>query len=416
MKFYLFLFIYLPVYCLAQSNFREGFIIKNSGDTIHGFINQKEWYKTPQSIEFRKGTAKNTETLTVADIATFELLGMEKYERFRVRISQDQRLLSNVSAALDTSRLEREVFLKLIEAGENVNLYAYSDDIKERFYISDKKDKEPRELEIHYYLPEKEVKIKRDYISELFNTAERLNLKTDEFVSQVYELKYSAADFISAIRTLNNSGAIRRKPNKGQFSVFLGTLLARNQTVYTGSHFLNNPGATNKGFYTPGLSAGLNWYNNKHVKRLFFRLEVSILPLSSESSFTQGELIRRQEVHKTRQIVYSIAPLLMYNLYNGTNLKWNAGLGAALNYYTVTENQYTSTDFYSGGISQERKVTPPAFDEDLIFAIPLKTGFRIKKNWEISLNYIHSTPRTKTINYSIHNRTITAGLSYFLLN
>ena len=67
-----FFFISLLNIVHAQS-FREGYIIKNSGDTIHGLIKYKAGKNASQSCTFKIGADDKTQTLKPFDIAAYRL-------------------------------------------------------------------------------------------------------------------------------------------------------------------------------------------------------------------------------------------------------------------------------------------------------------------------------------------------------
>ena len=60
------LLILLPFYALAQSNYKDGYLITQSGDSLAGSIDYKEWYKTPEKIKFRNPQGSGEEREYVA--------------------------------------------------------------------------------------------------------------------------------------------------------------------------------------------------------------------------------------------------------------------------------------------------------------------------------------------------------------
>ena len=43
----------LPLCSLAQSNYTAGYVVTVKGDTLHGYIDFREWYINPSFIDFK---------------------------------------------------------------------------------------------------------------------------------------------------------------------------------------------------------------------------------------------------------------------------------------------------------------------------------------------------------------------------
>jgi len=50
----LLLLLLFPFFASAQSNYKPGYVVTLPDDTIHGFIDYKEWDKNPEKISFKK--------------------------------------------------------------------------------------------------------------------------------------------------------------------------------------------------------------------------------------------------------------------------------------------------------------------------------------------------------------------------
>ena len=69
--------------CLAQPNYKKGFIVNTNGDTLSGFINYKEWYKTPRSFSFKlSADDSRTETYGLNNLTFLQVEGRVTYEKF----------------------------------------------------------------------------------------------------------------------------------------------------------------------------------------------------------------------------------------------------------------------------------------------------------------------------------------------
>jgi hypothetical protein len=61
-----------PLISLSQNNFKPGFIVKNTGDTVNGFIEEGNERKLAETVAFKKDVAQTeSQKLTVKDITSF---------------------------------------------------------------------------------------------------------------------------------------------------------------------------------------------------------------------------------------------------------------------------------------------------------------------------------------------------------
>lgn len=138
-----------PLFCSAQYNFFKGYVVTNAGDTLRGYIQGKESNSNPTSVKFKPTVDSKVEQYSIKDLRAFSVADKEKYGRHLVDISLDKVVLEELSVGIDTSFVQKEVFLKVLQVGEKVNLYQYEDDLKTRFYIKEKGMPTPVELKIY---------------------------------------------------------------------------------------------------------------------------------------------------------------------------------------------------------------------------------------------------------------------------
>lgn len=58
---------------LAQRNLQPGYIINNSGDTINGFVDYKEWYRNPYSVSFTETKEDAPVKRSISDVQEFNI-------------------------------------------------------------------------------------------------------------------------------------------------------------------------------------------------------------------------------------------------------------------------------------------------------------------------------------------------------
>src|ERR1700733_6331117 len=95
----LFLLFLLPLFSLAQSNYKPGYVVTLKGDTLRGFIDYREWDSNPNAINFKTIAANKTaQSFTPADIVYFNIDDMETYQTYTGKISTDPVNIDNPSS------------------------------------------------------------------------------------------------------------------------------------------------------------------------------------------------------------------------------------------------------------------------------------------------------------------------------
>jgi hypothetical protein len=124
----------LPATVFAQTNFKPGYVVTNSGDTLRGQVDYRQWDRNPREIHFKQNneawkaySIDNAKALAVSDV--------EYYERYAITATNADTRLSQLSA-LDTSVRADTVFLKVLCKGKTANFFEFTDKIKTRYYIN----------------------------------------------------------------------------------------------------------------------------------------------------------------------------------------------------------------------------------------------------------------------------------------
>ena len=118
---------------LAQGDYREGYIITNSGDTIHGFIDYDDWQVNPKSLLFTLKLGPVGKSFSADDMIAFGV--MNKIYRRRiveiVKIPREKNMvqLDRISTMTDT------VFLQTLVDGEKILYYLGDEDGSKNFFI-----------------------------------------------------------------------------------------------------------------------------------------------------------------------------------------------------------------------------------------------------------------------------------------
>ncbi|MDB5132447.1 MAG: hypothetical protein JWR02_2196, partial [Mucilaginibacter sp.] len=152
MKYYFLLaaLFLLPFLLKAQSNYKPGYYINTKNDTIKGFIDQRERFNNPKIFYFKTDQNQQPKEISLADANKVVITGYNYFEKFTTTISKGYITLNRLGNSIDSTYTTDTVFLRLISPGKNAALYAYTDNIKTRYYVLDNPARKLTELK--YYL------------------------------------------------------------------------------------------------------------------------------------------------------------------------------------------------------------------------------------------------------------------------
>lgn len=403
----LLLFILLiPVFSFAQSNYKPGYLVKTTGDTTRGLIDYREWERNPSSISFKDGAGSPVQTILPAGIKAFALNGMAYYESHTVAISKDTVDVSNIPRVLDTGSTTATVFLRVLNKGKNVSLYAYNDDLKMHFYIADNTTGEVQELGYHlYYDAEGNGKVKtlNQFHAQLEVLAQKFGKNMYQLTKTIALSPYRQQDLLKIAIALNGTAAGSNgyaKSADQQFTPasalgtrwFIGGGVADNAIKFDNrtSSTLSFP---NKSSVFPKLSLGLDIIPNKNTQQIFLRAELAITGGQYKFSSTGSTTfpITPSQTLNLSQYNVSLIPQIAWNAYNTDELKVFISAGVAINYSIYNDYKLVS-DYGTSNTSQDKY--PPLNKTWASF--PFKTGLQLNHKAEFYAEYI--PPSSLTFN------------------
>lgn len=138
----------------AQETFESGSLITPSGDTLHGYIDYRNWYLNPESVRFKSSPEAPEKTFTLQDLQGFNV-HHETYTKATVWLNTSTDQLQQLSTSPTPQLEERTVFLRTLVEG-----------VKSLYYLKDTKDR------THFY-------IRRDRTYELL-TYYRYKVSTEQ--------------------------------------------------------------------------------------------------------------------------------------------------------------------------------------------------------------------------------------------
>lgn len=383
------LILILPVLSIAQSNYRPGYIVDFKNDTTRGFIDYREWDNTPKTFNFKESLSdKDGKTLSTTDVLAVAIINVEYFLRANVEIS---------NSYLDVSALKRRdttfklaiVFLKQIVNGKKVSLYAYTDDIKTRFYIQDKGNGLISELKYYKYLSEDDkYMIQTDNVFRLQLSKLAAAYNPDEKVfKQIHSAVYLQSDLQDIVRSINGETNVPVVQND-QFGIrfFAGAGLQLNGLSINGDVDVSGPGVNSYNTF-PVINGGIDFILNKLTQRIFFRIDASAT-YNSYTSVQNLDVISVEGYSSTgslefKQFTFALTPQVVYNVYSKSDLKVFIDAGFSLNFSSYNNHQYTEN--FENNFSLVKPGYPEF--ENLWPSVPIKSGVTINNKFEIYLGY-----------------------------
>ncbi|WP_426670766.1 hypothetical protein ACPPVU_05945 [Mucilaginibacter sp. McL0603] len=407
---------FLPLITFAQSNYKPGYVVTLKGDTLRGFIDYREWNTNPTSINFKTAIADTKpRTLTPEDVSFFDINGMETYRCYAGPISMDATDKDHLSASLDTNFRQETVFFRVLQKGNNLALYAYIDNLKARFYIGEGPDYSPTELIYRvYHVYGTMIHPENTYMKQLFALANKYQVLDSGLQWDIEHAGYNKDGMLDIVSKINHISKADKKKlggNAPAFNLFLSAAVnITNFSTVTGSSFYNAGGRSNTS-YLPAASFGINIFANPNTRRLQFRVEVGVAQGQFNSLYKLQVSPYIPFKASFNETAFSIAPQVIYNFYNGDNLKVYGGLGVSINYFKYSKP-------YLGSQSQPNSAADIETNEPYLFiasddAFMFKAGVQFAKNWGIFAQYLTSVNITKNSYYQLSSTCEQVGINYF---
>ena len=407
--FYIFFLLCLPSILFAQSNYYEGYVLKNNGDTLKGYINYHEWTKSPISIDFKinKSDKKDIE-FTPETIKGFQISGMETYISYIGMISIDKNEFPNVPVGLDTTQRQEPIFLRQIATGKYLTLYYNSDKIKTRYFISEANNR-PVELQYHvYYNNYPQIVSSNIYKGQLILLVNKYAGGKPSLISMAENATYDQTrlePLVNKINNLNNSsnGNVK-KASLSRF--YIG--LALNSTKTQVDYVYSVSDVRNSTTVSPKINLGIDIFNNPYVQQFIFRTELSfsyIKPRYYDPVTINSGIAKLYEFN---QYTATITPQVLLNIYNKDKFKFYVDGGWAFNFSHYTNNKITIAN--ENGYTTNNPFILESFWSDF----PLQAGFVLDKKIEIYANYTPFATYTQYDSYYASNQSINLGIKWLL--
>lgn len=438
MKYRIFTFLFLQIIVssiIAQSNFKKGYIVSLKGDTLKGFINFKEWTRTPAQIEFKPSLdKKTTHYSTVQNTQAIVIEGYETYERFVVSVSMNEIDYNKIEPNAISPDKSDTVFLKVISEGDRTNLYAYRDKLKERFYVLVSPQTIPTELEFKIESRDNQLSSSPIFRIQLHQIASKYADYTPRLKSLIESASYSKNELKKIVDQMNTINEKEGQPQRNRYKrsrFIVGAGLNYSGITYKGPIIINangldingNPASkdqTTTHSSLPVIYLGYDLFFHPAIQRSYLRTELSLTAFRSKAtSLYKFPLPYNEELVNNYDLLgvsVSLTPQLIYNIYNKQKLGMFVGSGLSLRYSfypSQTLKQYTNK--HEPGYSD--KVIENFFNMKSISVIPaFCVGAIINK--KIGFGVIWNLPSELTSTYKnttsfVKEKSLHFNVNYF---
>lgn len=413
---YLYVFISLLFISLsssAQSNYKPGYVVDLKNDTLKGFIGYKEWENNPKSFTFKSNLNQSRpQKFSVDDANAFGISGAEHFQKFIFSKTTAPDDFDKILVHLDTSRVLDTSFMKIVIKGKNVSLYSFKDLIKTRFYILNNKKHQPEELDYYnYYAKDNENKYQTLYIfrAQLQDLADIYNVKGAELAGKIKYAKYKESDIKDIVAFINGgiSSQNLESNNVFGFRIFAGAAARFNKLVLRGgSTFF--PDGTGTDVSSPVVSAGIDFFINKHTQKVVFRTEVELSSAHYTVPLTEINGNGTKASIDFKQLNISFVPQLIYNVYSKDKFKVFINGGIAFNFSSYNQYYYLLN---FNNISTSRRPNYPGFSRYYNEG-RVKAGFMIGGEIEIYGSHSFLAPLNGNEGSSASVSFYQAGINY----
>jgi len=416
------LLIALPAIIFAQANYHEGFVVKNNGDTLKGYINYREWIYSPTSIEFRSRDGNDVTKFGPETIKSFQIKGFENYISYAGLVSVNKNIFPDLPFHLDTATKQMAIFLKQLVTGNNVTLYYNNEQNKKRFFIAETNGP-PAELKYYEYYSSTaggDEIFDNLFRGQLILLNNKFKNGSQKLLSAIAETRYDGPDLEQIATRLNdeNAGSSSTSNNINSHPklvrIFAGLGVNDVTTTYkyaqsvvstsnsSGTSTIYNYASYHSTMIAPKINFGVDVFINPNIQQFIFRSELSF-------SYSNGLFNRTVQTitgnyntynYKFTQYTTSLTPQFLFNFYRTDKMKFYIDGGITLN-------------LSSYGYNNAAQVNQNGLQLQPFWAyFPLQAGVVFNKNIEIYFTYSTSASFSDYTDFSVSNQYMGLGLKF----
>lgn len=325
---------------MAQKNFVSGYIVKESGDTVRGKIDDKEWSKSPAKILFLANDGQSKTYNIVNELQGFGIDNKSIYIRKKTSLdvtphSYNDLLTTNNRMVVEDTTLALKVMVK-----GKISLYFFHDNNGKEHYFVEKLGEPITELINHEYMmyrsetSEQKVLVKDDmFNNQLSDLCEDCSL----FNKKKFAYNYTESTLKSVVLEYNSffgDKEAKITTKKEKFSNQFFFQIGAGQYSYRTDNF-----ESNSNYFSPAI--GLGWLLELPSERRKVALKFdATLTVFSETQRYSAALIDKSSSY------FGVAFSPQYSLYRNKETKRNAYLTAGLSWEIPLNNTESTYPLY----------------------------------------------------------------------
>ena len=396
----------------AQSNYHQGYIVKNNGDTLKGFIDYREWITSPRYVELKVNKEdKQPLRFRPADVRGFEIVGMETYISFAGMISMNRIDFEHLPMAPDTSKKQDTVFLRQVTTGARLTLYYHKDEVKTRYFVARAVGR-PAELSYYeYYSDANQTRKSAIYQGQLILYINEFDPGNEKLIRKAESSNFEQRDIEGIVDAINNKGKAVKRKTFNRFFVGIGTNLTNAEI----GNIDYEPSSMNHiATISPKVSLGLDMFGNPNVQKLIFRAELSFSYIDPKFKYPVTiSGVNTNDSYQFNQYTASVTPQLLFNFYNKDKVKIYIDGGIAFNFSAYGNNKFISQSRYVNILSPITIPNPYKFEPYWV-NFPLQVGVTLNKKIEFCLSYAGYVAYTKYPGFYASNQSMNIGVKFLV--
>ncbi len=404
------LLIAFPSLIFAQTNYHQGYVLKNNGDTLKGYIDYREWTYSPLIIDFKVNKTDNSsQQFTPETIKGFEITGMETYTSYVGVVSTNKNIFPNIPVGLDTGKVRTGIFLRQLATGDHLTLFYNNEVNKDRFFISESAAPPIELMYFEYYDNTRTQEVYHNlYRGQLLVLANKFNTNNQKLKNDIEELNFEQQAIVQVVDEINNVSfekkeiSSNQENKKSNVRVFggiginsIGTTYSYVEPVITVSS--NNIPNVNdvvhsyhKNTITPKFDLGIDIFINPNVQQFIVRIGLSYYSVSGSFRLPSSSAIDLNSDLQYSQYSFAVTPQFLFNVYNKDKFKIYIDCGLSLCSTSYSNNMNGNLD--------------NAVYQSFSGYVPIQAGVVFNKKLEIYFTYASFTTSASYNEIAVSNK------------
>jgi len=350
---FLFSSLLISIVCFCQENYQKGYIILNNGDTLHGYIDNRDWGSNPSQVAFKESLSADKMIFSPVNSKGFGVPD-ENYVSAIIETETSSIFTADLENTPDLKITVDTTFLKVLFSGDK-SLYMFKGVAdKEQFYIA--KDSKYELLVYKRYISQNQnsANFNSDVVAENKRYTGQLMLYLNDcpsITSKLNDVKYTRKSLESLFHYYYKSTGKKLDFKKEAEKITLDAGLLAGMSIYPENDSKTEGGSTENIKSSADLNFGVyfDFVFPRNQKKWSIHNEILYSPYhkdgtyldytnSSEYLITDSKKIEKLfEMNNMIRFQYPVGKVSLF-----VNLGLSAALGKEKITYERIEKQYHS--------------------------------------------------------------------------